>query len=277
MIDGAKITRLSCQPIESQYFDLWDQYPAADFYGALSIGVIVLYFITSSDSGSLVIDCITANGNPDPPIMQRVFWALTEGAAACALLVAGGKESLSALQTASILSGLPYIVVLCFFCVALWDVLKQEYGDFNYNRVVFSSHLVDIFSTQGFTNKRLIRTLIAVMCPMIGLSKAGASLHTSKVAKLSEYLAIGFFFYLWIVLMVLIPFVDFNIWAIGWCSYVAFASLATRLRINARELRGIEGNMLTDFLACLILYPLVAAQLDEDMEENGPLLSRKAK
>ncbi|CAD7696045.1 unnamed protein product [Ostreobium quekettii] len=276
-IDGVKITRLSCQPIESQYFDVWDQFPAGDVYGALSIGAIILYFVTSSDSGSLVIDCITANGNPNPPVLQRVFWALTEGAAACALLVAGGQESLSALQTAAIVAGLPYTVVLCFFCVALWDVLKQEYGDFNYNRAVFSSHLVDVFSTQGFTMERLIRTLIAVVCPMVGLGKAGASLHTSKAAKQAEYLAIGFFFYLWIVLMVLIPVVDFNIWAIAWCSYMAFAGLSTRVRINARAMRGIEGDMLTDFLASLVLYPLVAAQLDEDVDVNGPLLSRKAK
>lgn len=98
---------------------------ACRFYGILSLGVIVLYFVTSSDSGSLVIDCLTANGNPHPPIFQRVFWALTEGAAATALLVAGGKEAVTAVQTASILAGLPYTFILCFLCPALWDVLKQ--------------------------------------------------------------------------------------------------------------------------------------------------------
>lgn len=53
---------------------------------------IILYFVTSSDSGSLVIDCLSSNGDPDPPRLQRVFWALMEGATATALLVAGGKE-----------------------------------------------------------------------------------------------------------------------------------------------------------------------------------------
>ena len=53
---------------------------------------IVLYFVTSSDSGSLVIDCLASNGDPDPPAVQRVFWATMEGATATALLVAGGKE-----------------------------------------------------------------------------------------------------------------------------------------------------------------------------------------
>ena len=59
---------------------------------------IVLYFVTSSDSGSLVIDCLSSNGDPEPPKVQRVFWALMEGATATALLVAGGKKGLTALQ-----------------------------------------------------------------------------------------------------------------------------------------------------------------------------------
>ncbi len=64
----------------------------------LSLAAIILYFTTSSDSGSLVIDCLSANGHPDPPIIQRIFWALTEGATATALLVAGGKGGLTALR-----------------------------------------------------------------------------------------------------------------------------------------------------------------------------------
>ena len=61
-----------------------------------------MYFVTSSDSGSLVIDCLTSNGDPDPPKIQRVFWAMMEGATASALLAAGGKGGLDALQTAGI-------------------------------------------------------------------------------------------------------------------------------------------------------------------------------
>ena len=82
--------------------------------------VIVLYFVTSSDSGSLVIDCLSANGDPDPPRIQRVFWAVMEGATATAVLVAGGKKGLAALQTAGIVSGLPYTFLICVMCVALW-------------------------------------------------------------------------------------------------------------------------------------------------------------
>lgn len=68
------------------------------FLSVISIISLVLYFVTSSDSGSLVIDCLSANGHPDPPVVQRIFWALTEGACATGLLVAGGSEALLALQ-----------------------------------------------------------------------------------------------------------------------------------------------------------------------------------
>ena len=76
-----------------------------DFLSVFSLFGIILYFVTSSDSGSLVIDCLSANGDADPPKLQRVFWALMEGATATALLVAGGQQGLVALQTAGILSG----------------------------------------------------------------------------------------------------------------------------------------------------------------------------
>lgn len=68
------------------------------FYWGLSLASLILYFVTSSDSGSLVIDCLTANGNPHPPILQRIFWSFTEGAVAMALLKAGGTDGLQALQ-----------------------------------------------------------------------------------------------------------------------------------------------------------------------------------
>lgn len=75
------------------------------FFSGLSIASLILYFVTSSDSGSLVIDCLTSNGNPAPPVFQRIFWSCTEGAVAMALLFVGGKDSLTALRAVSIVAG----------------------------------------------------------------------------------------------------------------------------------------------------------------------------
>jgi choline/glycine/proline betaine transport protein len=89
---------------------------------ALAVVVVITFFVTSSDSGSLVIDIITAGGNPDPPRIQRIFWAVMEGIVAAALLVGGG---LIALQTAAITTGLPFAIVLLGMCYALHKGLAE--------------------------------------------------------------------------------------------------------------------------------------------------------
>ena len=77
--------------------------------GGLATISIVTFFVTSSDSGSLVIDIITAGGKPNPPTTQRIYWATMEGVVAAVLLVGGG---LTALQTAAISAGLPFAILL---------------------------------------------------------------------------------------------------------------------------------------------------------------------
>ncbi len=84
---------------------------------------IVLFFVTSSDSASMVIDIIASGGNPDPPVLTRLFWAISEGVAASVLLYAGG---LVALQSASIAAALPFTVVLILACVGLTRALLAE-------------------------------------------------------------------------------------------------------------------------------------------------------
>ena len=97
-------------------FVLLEHFPLDSITASLSVLVVITFFVTSSDSGSLVIDIITAGGNPDPPKAQRIFWAVLEGFVAAALLVAGG---LVALQTAAITTGLPFAFVLLGMCYAL--------------------------------------------------------------------------------------------------------------------------------------------------------------
>ena len=93
--------------------------------GILATLIIITFFVTSSDSGSLVIDMITAGGNTNPPVAQRVFWAVTEGVVAAALLVAGG---LSALQTAAITTGLPFAILLLLLIWSLQRALASHHG-----------------------------------------------------------------------------------------------------------------------------------------------------
>jgi len=90
---------------------------------AIATLCIVLFFVTSSDSASMVIDIIASGGNPNPPVGTRIFWALTEGAVASTLLLAGG---LRALQAAAITAALPLTFVLLMACYALAITLIAE-------------------------------------------------------------------------------------------------------------------------------------------------------
>ncbi|WP_223428129.1 BCCT family transporter [Tateyamaria pelophila] len=98
--------------------------PFSAVTSTIAIVLVIVFFVTSSDSGSLVIDTITAGGKVDAPIPQRVFWCVFEGLVAIALLLGGGLE---ALQAMVISTGLPFTVVLLLICVAIIQGLRQEW------------------------------------------------------------------------------------------------------------------------------------------------------
>ena len=105
-------------------FALLEQFPLGAFAGALATLLVITFFVTSSDSGSLVIDHLTSGGKHDVPKTQRVFWAVTEGAVAAVLLWGGGLE---ALQTAAIATGFPFAIILVLMCFTVYQGLKNEY------------------------------------------------------------------------------------------------------------------------------------------------------
>ena len=104
-------------------FVMLEQLPLTEITSFIGIILVIVFFITSSDSGSLVIDTITAGGKIDAPKPQRVFWGVIEGAIAVALLLGGG---LAALQAASISAGLPFTIVLLVGCYAIVRGLMTE-------------------------------------------------------------------------------------------------------------------------------------------------------
>lgn len=104
-------------------FVMLNNLPLSFITSLLGVFLIITFFVTSSDSASLVIDIITSGGNTNPPTIQRIFWAVIEGLVAIVLLVGGG---LIALQTASIITGLFFAVILLFMCLSLLKGLKEE-------------------------------------------------------------------------------------------------------------------------------------------------------
>ncbi|MCF6148831.1 MAG: BCCT family transporter [Candidatus Kuenenia sp.] len=119
---GGGITEAVNENVATALFVLLKRFPMAFITCLLGVIVVATFFVTSSDSGSLVIDIITAGGNTHPPLKQRVFWAIMEGVVASVLLIGGG---LKALQAASILTGFPFAIVLFFMCVSLLKGLRE--------------------------------------------------------------------------------------------------------------------------------------------------------
>ncbi|SJL83817.1 BCCT family transporter [Vibrio palustris] len=107
-------------------YQMFDQLPVSTLLSVVGTLLILMFFVTSSDSGSLVIDSITAGGKEDVPVGQRVFWAVVEGLIAITLLVGGGAEALTALQAGAITTGLPFTLVLIIMCWSLYKGLQSE-------------------------------------------------------------------------------------------------------------------------------------------------------
>ena len=122
MFGGGGISRVVQDNIPVSLFVLLGNFPLSTLTSTLAIIVIVTFFVTSSDSGSMVIDIITSGGNPNPPVLSRLFWAIMEGLVAAVLLIGGG---LVALQTATITTGLPFSIIILGMCFALYRGLSE--------------------------------------------------------------------------------------------------------------------------------------------------------
>ena len=120
---GAGLGVLVQEDFSLALFALLDQFPLATVTSIVTTVVVGLFFVTSSDSGSFVVDMLTSGGSADTAVQTRVFWAVSEGLVAAALLLSGG---LAALQAGAISTGLPFLVVLLLAAWSLLRGLKQE-------------------------------------------------------------------------------------------------------------------------------------------------------
>ena len=110
--------------VATALFVFLEDFPFSSVLNIIGVILIAGFFVTSSDSGSLVVDSLTSGGKIDAPVGQRIFWAVAEGAVAAVLLIGGG---LQALQTASIVTGLPFAFILLFMCYSLYTGVRDEY------------------------------------------------------------------------------------------------------------------------------------------------------
>ncbi len=121
----ADITTAVTDNVATSLYVLLENFPISAITSTVGVVLVTSFFVTSSDSGSLVVDSLTAGGKLDAPVPQRIFWALTEGAVAAVLLIGGG---LGALQTAAISTGLPFALLLIVLMFSLLKGLKKEHS-----------------------------------------------------------------------------------------------------------------------------------------------------
>jgi len=121
VIDGYQKVVESDLPL--QLFTMLDVLPMSSITSFIAIVLVIVFFVTSSDSGSLVIDVISAGGKVDAPTPQRVFWCLFEGLVAVALILGGG---LVALQAMAVSTGLPFAAVLLVASFSIIKGLRSE-------------------------------------------------------------------------------------------------------------------------------------------------------
>lgn len=133
-------------------FKLYEQLPWTNILSFATVVLIITFFVTSSDSGSLVIDSLASGGTMDTPVWQRVFWASSEGLVAAVLLIAGG---LNALQTAAIASALPFAVIILVAAVGMWRALVIEGHQNSSLRSAMKTHRRGVDSGPNYWKKRL--------------------------------------------------------------------------------------------------------------------------
>ncbi len=108
---------------ELSLFTMFEGLPWTTLLSCIGMTLTIVFFVTSSDSGSLIIDIIAAGGKVDAPVPQRVFWCTVEGLVAIALLLGGGLKSL---QAAALATGFPFAIVLVGMGVCVWIGLRKE-------------------------------------------------------------------------------------------------------------------------------------------------------
>ncbi|XP_063676898.1 uncharacterized protein LOC134813142 [Bolinopsis microptera] len=267
MSEDNSIVRISCLKLDDQWFALmYTKGKLGTMLSVVSLFGIVLYFVTSADSGSLVIDIMAANGDQNPPRLQRVFWAMVEGATATALLIAGGKEALSAVQTASIVTGLPYTIIMSFLCVSLWRGLAMEFGDLNPYGADFSIGIIDPFATWDpklWCNFAKYIFMTPLVLYKTNMRQGGQKTGSTMVAIAASVLWLS-----WITLHIVEIEVPGS-YAIAWIFYIGFVTLVASFRSSVRAEYDINGNPLEDFFATLLVYPSVAIQLETVHMKQG--------
>jgi len=276
------ITCLWNQATADVWFDLMDYFinsrELSYAFSILSIITLILYFVTSSDSGSLIVDIMASNGDEEPPMLQRVFWALTEGACAIALLYSGvnvvgtsvaGEGGLRALQAASIVMGLPYTFVLFWFSQALVQVAREEAGELDPERPRMRKSIFDL-------PRDPVMFLRATFAP--GFSPAVKQATTTWPFGGMAWQIVMQLLYVLVIVFLFVALASEEWLYIAGSCYIGFGGWLSLIRREMRQQLGIpRGDFLTDFLCAIFMPMFTLVQLEVQMKEGCTALKEEPK
>eukprot|EP00413_Alexandrium_margalefii_P010012 CAMPEP_0204529636 /NCGR_PEP_ID=MMETSP0661-20131031/10174_1 /ASSEMBLY_ACC=CAM_ASM_000606 /TAXON_ID=109239 /ORGANISM="Alexandrium margalefi, Strain AMGDE01CS-322" /LENGTH=821 /DNA_ID=CAMNT_0051535671 /DNA_START=58 /DNA_END=2523 /DNA_ORIENTATION=+ len=285
------------------WFDLMNQYHGmGGFLSVITIITILLYFVTSSDSGSLVVDLIAANGR-DAHVIQRIVWALLEGLVCISVLNAGGGKSLKALRSMSIIMGLPFTVILMLMVTSLWRALKLDQGHMKPKALrmewflqLYGGIFDTILFTLGEKNKLAANAMVdfvvglfcppliymkilkrlntrqreyAAACEKVGAPAYDASQMSSSMEDLFMVVSSGICYILfWLMHLLCWSKVNDGFYGLAWTAYIFFCVLVGSTRYVLRTFYKIAGNPMEDFCAVAFLWPQALAQMNEQLEHE---------
>ena len=291
---------------EASWYNVVGQfYSLGPFLQGLSILTLTFYFVTSSDSGSLVVDTLSAGGRDEQNPIQRVIWALIEGLVATGLVLGGSgtegtsaKNVLKALQAASICCGLPFTFLLCFMMPALWyglrDMkLEKEFVSTNgktkrpkhfktpiYGGVFDSFEWLFSFGHKGidFPSVKVFGSFfLGFVFPFVKVFNILGLMDKRKIAMkacgradLNQYMYTFASLFCWVSFVALV-FVDTNVanntgfWSIAWALFACNAIFIAVIRMEIRARLGLAGNAAEDFFSALCFHANTLHQMEEQV------------
>lgn len=287
---------------EASWYNVVGQYyTVGPFLQGISIITLVFYFVTSSDSGSYVVDTLASNGRDEQNPIQRLLWAAVEGLVATGLVLGGAgnedtsaKNVLKALQAASICCGLPFTFMLCFMMPALWYGLKEEdsmkkkkhFAVPIYGGIFDAMEWLFSFGACHFPGLEVwCDTVTATALPFMKIYQIYEQFEMSEKSPIccgttklySMFLA---FCDLFCQLCWLIPVffeVRSGFWGIAWAMYVGHACIITMIRTHTRQQLYIDGNIIEDFLSSFFMYPMVLYQCETEIRNYNRAKAGKLK
>lgn len=260
------------------------------FMAGLSMIALTIYFVTSSDSGSLIVDHLASNGHEEHHWLQRVFWAFTEGAVATALLVAGGDDALNALQSASLVFGLPFNFILfaMMYCTvkmcATAERLDAE-GDYtaklpepdktSFAMPVFGGvfNIMETIVSIGSVHQdrvargmdmpapsQTVEFFVGLFIPPYSIYRILQKLDYGLIATICLTCSYTVFFGVWIAMFASSAINDGFV-AFGFLAFFLNGTILSMIRLEVREKYALDGNVVADFLMGSFLYFQVLCQI----------------